>query len=938
MVLQEMDRAIIQGCLQAAEGGKLVQSIDGLHEFLVQHGLAWRQVIHCDHVGVHSQNRDGLGCSSAHVHDLLKSICSIGFSQSEVRGICLEVPHGPEGDEIRGFNQRLVSDAGGKLAPVTSLRYASVVGSHANQAARCIWHKVAHDDDRLTVDGKLSLEKLEAVDKAWARSIRDGHTWQVVSHELAREFPQYCLLAQAAGNAAGQIAAVEHEIQLAKRVNSSIQAFLSRSEKKTVTYQDISAEILRSRSPHASALPSIFGFVLKYGGGTEHDSFMARTERHVRAHGFPNRVLGGDMWHALSQDCKGPEQHVSWRHMLLKFGLCGPEKCLTLTDVKRSLSARDVLKSVGEAESFLLQVQKLGQDLDSDTIEASLGNLEVQLASIVLQKKKISQHDTLQDAARSCLEKSLRVYDETGKLVSNSRVVDLGFQPGNEVIRKADDMKGTIMEISAENVRLRLTDGQEYLASSQSFVDGKWKQHVQKAEPVLFKDWRKYDPVHSAEFTIGVVKGVVFRSMYEQYETLKVDDLDIFLKPSKNVQVKKSYNINILKLPIATARVNVGETVPAGAVQLAVLAAGATNKETHKIYMQAHFQGPKTDSSQQGFINPVWLMKSTTDRDEANMELHWTSKTSMNQKLTCKSASMTLPIVRNFVKLDAGDSLVLWRPDMGKSESIEVLEPVKKKVSRALLAAYIAAGLSSLIYIMSDEELHHVVQDEEEGDKPLKMFTAVCLSGGNIKGVWMPETQTVSGFTFIRLSKWCKKLTQYVTGKAMNLHQQRPINSINVQWFITMQELRRQACNEALKRVIVQAAEAEGSKIPEKIRPARQEDEFIAGRTVIVTPPAIEGSDDEAVAPQQLRLLWVLKSAEIWVELTIPNMEYVKRAILKSPPWQQPIGKRAKGAAASPKRRRRRGPKPRAHREPDEPLEQSDHDEAEDNREALDDD
>ncbi|CAE7536952.1 unnamed protein product [Symbiodinium necroappetens] len=667
MVLQEMDRAIIQGFLQAAEGGKLVQSIDGLHEFLVQHGVAWRQVIHCDHVGVHSQNRDGLGCSSAHVHDLLKSICSIGFSQSEVRGICVEVPHGPEGDEIRGFNQRLVSDAGGRLAPVTSLRYASVVGSHANQAARCIWHKVAHDDDRLTVDGKLSLEKLEAVDRAWARSIRDGHTWLVVSHELAQEFPQYCLLAQAAGN------------------------------------------ILRSRSPHASALPSIFGFVLKYGGGTEHDSFMARTERHVRAHGFPNRVLGGDMWHALSQDCKGPEQHVSWRHMLLKFGLCGPEKCLTLTDVKRSLSARDVLKSVGEAESFLLQVQKLGQDLDSDTIEASLGNLEVQLASIVLQKKKISQHDTLQDAARSCLEKigapcpwgvaaststatrepstlhrgsSLRVYDETGKPVSNSRVVDLGFQPGNEVIRKADDMKGTIMEISAESVRLRLTDGQEYLASSQSFVDGKWKQHVQKAEPVLFKDWRKYDPVHSTEFTIGVVKGVVFHSMYEQYETLKVDDLDIFLKPTKNVQVKKSYNINILKLPIATARVNVGETVPAGAVQLAVLAAGATNKETHKIYMQAHFQGPKTDSSQQGFINPVWLMKSTTDRDEANMELHWTSKTSMNQKLTCKSASMTLPIVRNFVKLDAGDSLVLWRPDMGKSESIEVLEPVKKKARK----------------------------------------------------------------------------------------------------------------------------------------------------------------------------------------------------------------------------------------------------------------
>ena len=69
-----------------------------------------------------------------------------------------------------------------RLAPVTSLRYASVVGSHANQAARCIWHKIAHDDDRPTVDGKFSLEKLESVDKAWARSIRGGLAWLVNLH------------------------------------------------------------------------------------------------------------------------------------------------------------------------------------------------------------------------------------------------------------------------------------------------------------------------------------------------------------------------------------------------------------------------------------------------------------------------------------------------------------------------------------------------------------------------------------------------------------------------------------------------------------------------------------------------------------------------------------------------------------------------------------
>ena len=101
MVMQQTDKVLIAGFLQAAESGKLVQSIDALHGFLLQQNLAWKQTIHCDHVGVHSQNRDGLGCSSSHVHELIKSITSIGYSGGEARGICIEIPHGPDGDEIR---------------------------------------------------------------------------------------------------------------------------------------------------------------------------------------------------------------------------------------------------------------------------------------------------------------------------------------------------------------------------------------------------------------------------------------------------------------------------------------------------------------------------------------------------------------------------------------------------------------------------------------------------------------------------------------------------------------------------------------------------------------------------------------------------------------------------------------------------------------------
>ena len=99
-----------------------------------------------------------------------------------------------------------------KLAPAPdNLRYASIVGSHTNQAFRAFWCGIAHSDPKLTV-----------LDSAWATSIRDGVPWLVVSHHIAQQFPDYPGLAQAAGNASGQIASVENELQLARKVSTAI--------------------------------------------------------------------------------------------------------------------------------------------------------------------------------------------------------------------------------------------------------------------------------------------------------------------------------------------------------------------------------------------------------------------------------------------------------------------------------------------------------------------------------------------------------------------------------------------------------------------------------------------------------------------------------------------------------------------------------------------
>lgn len=216
---------------------------------------------------------------------------------------------------------------------------------------------------------------------------------------------------------------------------------------------------------------------------------------------------------------------------------------------------------------------------------------------------------------------------------------------------------------------------------------------------------------------------------------------------------------------------------------------------------------------------------------------------------------------------------------------------------------------------MSGEE--HEEQSAEDDDEPLQIYTVTCISGGGLKGAWMPTIEVASGVSFIRLHKWDRQLNKYITGKPLNLYtgSSKPKNSINVQWFHTMTELRRQACDEALKRLIVQAAEATGGKVPEKIRPATQADEFLAGRFVTVQAPPYkdpENPDAEEVNGPEVRLLWKLKTPDVWIELTLENLEYVKKAILASPPWEQPVSARAKH---SPRKRRRRGRKPRGHDE-----------------------
>ena len=214
----------------------------------------------------------------------------------------------------RRFNEKIALESGNRLPSADGIRYATISGSHANMAARALLKDC---------EGVPSVDKIPA---AWRQAIQDGQEWQVIKKEVVREFPNLIDMICQAGNSLQAVSKAEDEMQLLQKILKSIHGWKGQSGPM---WGDISAEVLRSRPKCSASATGIFAFVLKFGGS---DKLLEATEAHVRNYGRANRELGEEVWTILSQDIKGFDKHLRWRHMLLKFGYCNDQRALSATD------------------------------------------------------------------------------------------------------------------------------------------------------------------------------------------------------------------------------------------------------------------------------------------------------------------------------------------------------------------------------------------------------------------------------------------------------------------------------------------------------------------------------------------------------------------------------------------------------------------------------
>ena len=278
--------------------------------------------------------------------------------------------------------------------------------------------------------------------------------------------------------------------------------------------------------------------------------------------------------------------------------------------------------------------------------------------------------------------RALRKYDDVGAPVNNARVLELGFDKGVQVIRKADEVVAVIEEILPDRVILKLvSDGSLVTSSSAAFINGKWKKHSEKTQPTELEQWWASSPSASPEFLAATIKGRVLLAMLQQWEGFKHEkSLQVFSKP-KDVKSLRAFPVGALTVPITTSRVDIRPSAQAG-LQVAIMIGSMKGAGPDMaVYILPTVSFPKDTNI--GFVSPAWVMKASCDKDECNVELANPSKNWNKQKLEKLTATIHLPFLKNFRKIEAEDSLILYRPDLAKVDDIEKLQPVTPAPKKA---------------------------------------------------------------------------------------------------------------------------------------------------------------------------------------------------------------------------------------------------------------
>ena len=82
--MNDVQRAELRRYVGMAKSGGMAKATAGCLDYLETEGLAFQLNIKCVHIGVHRSNRGGMGVDLHHMHELMRTICLMGYVEQGI--------------------------------------------------------------------------------------------------------------------------------------------------------------------------------------------------------------------------------------------------------------------------------------------------------------------------------------------------------------------------------------------------------------------------------------------------------------------------------------------------------------------------------------------------------------------------------------------------------------------------------------------------------------------------------------------------------------------------------------------------------------------------------------------------------------------------------------------------------------------------------------
>ena len=149
----------------------------------------------------------------------------------------------------------------------------------------------------------------------------------------------------------------------------------------------------------------------------------------------------------------------------------------------------------------------------------------------------------------------------------------------------------------------------------------------------------------------------------------------------------------------------------------------------------------------------------------------------------------------------------------------------------------------------------------------------VVISNANQK-CWVPEQVVYDGIVFVRISKWDRGFIMFCTGRGLTFGDHG--RNINVEFLDTLQRLRTQAADDAVKEAF--SVEDDGHR-KKRLKKARKEDKDVVP-FLYIDGPDVRRSSDVVIRGIRMQVLFGIKNSDIWVRCDTDNLEYIRHGVL----------------------------------------------------------